>query len=303
MSLHFYTLDVFTDSPFGGNQLAVFPAPSDLPSDRMQRIAREFNLSETVFVQPARSPDALCRLRIYTPGAELPFAGHPTIGTAILLVQLGFAPPASPKSRFTLEEEVGPIPVTVTRQADGTLFGELTAARPPEEGPPPPPAEELAALLGLPTGAILTTGLGPRAYSSGVPFLFIPVRDRATLARAQMDTRAWASGLAGYWAPSVFLFCRDTEFRGADLRARMFAPAMGIVEDPATGSAAAALAGYLVASERPEEGTRRWIVEQGVDMGRPSLLRIEADVQGGKPVAVRVGGSAVRMMEGDLSSY
>lgn len=303
MPIHFHTLDVFTNTPFGGNQLAVFPAPSDLSGEQMQRIAREFNLSETVFVQPASSVDALCRLRIYTPGAELPFAGHPTIGTAILMVQLGIAPPADPESRFSFEEEAGLIAVSVTSQADGTLFGELTAARPPEEGPPPPPIPELAALVGLPTEAILATGHGPRAYSSGVPFLFIPVRDRAALAQVQLDTKAWASGLAGYWAPSVFLFCRDAERPDADFRARMFAPAMGIVEDPATGSAAAALAGYLVASERPADGTVRWVVEQGVDMGRPSLLRIEADVQGGKPVAVRVGGSAVRMMEGDLSNY
>lgn len=301
MSIQFYTLDVFTDRPFGGNQLAVFPSPGHLAPERMQQIAREFNLSETVFVLPTEQPGALCRLRIFAPGVELPFAGHPTIGTAILLVQLGIAPAASPESQFVLQEEVGPIPVRVCTETGGALFAELTAARPPQEGPPPPPAAELARLLGLKTADILAHGIGPRAYSAGVPFLFVPLRDRAALARARLDTAVWATGLASYWAPSVFLFCRDAETPGAALRARMFAPAMGIIEDPATGGAAAALAGYLVAAEQPADGVARWLIEQGMEMGRPSLLRVESEVKGGRAVAVRVGGRAVRMMEGRLS--
>ncbi len=300
MAIRFYTLDVFTDRPFGGNQVAVFPDPGVLSTARMQQIAREFNLSESVFVYPPSGPGSLCRLRIFTPSVEIPFAGHPTIGTAVLLVQLGIAPPASPESRFVMDEQVGPVPISVRQEAGG-LFAQLTAALPPEEGPPPPPASELARLLGLTSGEILASGLGPRAYSSGVPFLFVPVRDRGALARARMDTVLWAAGLASFWAPSVFLFCRDAEMPGADLRARMFAPAMGIVEDPATGGAAAALAGYLTAEERPSDGTVRWLVEQGVEMGRPSLLHVEADVAGGRTTAVRVGGRAVRMTEGSLA--
>ena len=300
MAIRFYTLDVFTDRAFGGNQLAVFPDPGTLPTERMQQIAREFNLSETVFVYPPSDAKALCRLRIFTPSVELPFAGHPTIGTAILLVQLGIAPPAGPDNRFrdggTGRTDSG----LGSHRGEGPVRRALggTSA---QEGPPPPPVADLARLLGLQEDEVLTRGLGPRAFSSGVPFLFVPVRDRAALARARMDTVLWAAGLAGYWAPSVFLFCRDPETPGAHFRARMFAPAMGIVEDPATGGAAAALAGYLTAAERPADGTARWLVEQGVEMGRPSLLQIEADVVRGKTVAVRVGGRAVRMTEGNLN--
>jgi len=239
---------------------------------------------------------------LYAWGGD-PFAGHPTVGAAILLVQLGIAPPANPESRFVVEEEVGPIPVTVTLRPDGSLFAELTAARTPEAGPPPPSPGEIARVLGIAAEDILTDGLGPRAYSSGVPFLFVPVRNRAALARARLNSAAWASGLAQYWAPSVFVFCGDTGSQDAPFRARMFAPAMGIVEDPATGGAAAAFAGYLVDSESPGDGIIRWIVDQGVEMGRPSRIRIEADVEGRSVKAVRVGGTAIRMMEGDLLRY
>ncbi len=300
MDLHYHLLDVFTDTPFGGNQLAVFPDAPDLPAALMQRIARELNLSETVFVRLPELPGAARRLRIFTPDSELPFAGHPTIGTADLLVELGLVPDAGVLTSFALEEGVGLVKVTVRREGEGRPFVELTAARVPERGPEPPPTVALAAVLGLDSSDILTGDDRPEGVSAGVPFLLVPVRGREALGRVQVDIGRWREVLAGWWAPQVFVFCREPERAGADLRARMFAPAMGIVEDPATGAACAAFAGYLAWRDARTDITLRWVVEQGVEMGRPSLLRLEADKAGGQVRAVRVGGTSVRMGEGVL---
>lgn len=300
MSLSFHTLDVFTDRPFGGNPLAVFPDAPDLPTELLQRIAREMNLSETVFVQPAAQAGALRRLRIFTPSVELPFAGHPTIGAAILLTDLGIAPRPETKSRFVLEEGVGPIRVTVEQQEGSGLFAMLAVAKLPEEGPPPPQADLLASVLGLDADQIVSRGIGARSFSSGVPYLIVPVRDRAALRQATVNVSRWREVLAGYWAPSLYVITRDAELAGSAIRARMFAPAIGISEDPATGAAAAGLIGYLTKQEQPAEGTTRWVVEQGFEMGRPSLITLEADVRGGMVVEARVGGSAVRMMDGEF---
>jgi trans-2,3-dihydro-3-hydroxyanthranilate isomerase len=301
MTLRYSTLDVFTDRPFGGNPLAVFCDQPDLPDELMQNIAREFNLSETVFIVPPRNPRALRRLRIFTPARELPFAGHPTIGAAQVLVDTGIAAIRNPMGEFVLELEVGLVPIKVQRRAEGPPFLQLTAARLPEVGTAAPSRAELAKLLSLKESDILSDRDFAQAYSCGVPFLFVPVRNRAALAMAKPDSAAWTQILHGAWASEAFVFCRDPELPHSDVRARMFAPEFGIAEDPATGSAAAAFAGYLAARESRQTGTLRWIVEQGFEMGRPSLLHVEADVAEGSVVAVRVGGTAVRMSEGTLT--
>jgi|KBSMisStandDraft_5_1062788.scaffolds.fasta_scaffold57347_2 trans-2,3-dihydro-3-hydroxyanthranilate isomerase len=298
--LHFHTLDVFTDRPFGGNQLAVFPEAPELAKDEMQRIAAEFNLSETVFVQPARDPRNTRHLRIFTPAEELPFAGHPTIGTAHLLAALRAFPLKGDRTNIVLEEEAGPVQVSITQRKGKLPFVELAAPALPTFGPPPPHASELAAVLNLEPGDLLDGTDAPQACSCGVPYLFVPVRDRSVLARVQVDGGAWRAVLAHYWAPAVYVFCRDPELKGSALRARMFGPGLGIVEDPATGSAAAAIAGYLASRDSTREGTLRWRIEQGFEMGRPSLLDVEADIRQGKVKQVRVGGTAVRISDGEL---
>ncbi|HEX6038940.1 MAG TPA: PhzF family phenazine biosynthesis protein [Longimicrobium sp.] len=293
--MKYHTLDVFTDTVFGGNPLAVFPDADGIPPGMMQRIARELNLSETVFVQWSGAPEGTdCRVRIFTPGTELPFAGHPTVGTACLLGLLGRA-----GERVVLGETVGPIPVEVRIQADQPSFAMFTAARVPELGPAPPPAEVVAQLLSL-DPVDVGGSLGTAFVSSGVPFLVVSVRDRAALGRAHLDVLAWQRHLSDAWGPHVYVVTDDAE-GGTTLRARMFAPAMGIPEDPATGAAAAALAGLLARRDAVEDGTLRWVVEQGVEMGRPSRIHIEADVRGGSIAAVRVGGSAVRVSEGEMT--
>ena len=296
-----HTLDVFTTEPLGGNPLAVVRDAAGLDALTMQRIAGELGLSETVFVlPPTDARTALCRLRIFTPAVELPFAGHPTIGTAILLADLGLAPFVGDTASFVLEENVGPVPLTVRRTPDGELTAMLTAARLPEEGPAPPHAPLIAKVLGLELQDLALDGLGPRAYSAGWPYLIVPLRDRAALARARVDLAQWREHLAGYWAPSLYLVTHDTGTDAVQVRARMFGPALGIPEDPATGAGALDLIGYLVDQERPADGTRRWVLDQGVEMGRPSRLIIEADVQGRRVRAARLAGTARRMIDGTL---
>ena len=298
-SLRYQLLDVFTDRAFGGNQLAVFPDAPELETATMQAIARELNLSETVFVYPATDPAALRKLRIFTPGMELPFAGHPTIGTGLLLVELGIAAMAGTETTFALEEGVGLVPVAVRRD-DAGLFATLTAARAPERGPTPPERSLIAALLQLDPADLEVPGDEPVAVSSGVPFLIVPIRTRAALGRATVDLDRWRRSFRDWWAPHVLLLCREPEDPAADVRVRMFAPAMGIVEDPATGAAAAALAGHLAWREPAATGSFRWTIEQGIEMGRPSRIYIEADKEDGQVRPTRVGGRAVRIGEGSL---
>jgi trans-2,3-dihydro-3-hydroxyanthranilate isomerase len=295
----FYTTDVFTDRVFGGNPLAVLTDARGLSGDEMQRIAREFNLSETVFVLPPSESRHTRRVRIFTPGAELPFAGHPTVGTAFVLAWSGAIELRGETTRIVLEEGVGPVPVTVRARDGRPVFAQLSAARLPERGPDPPPADEIAALLSLEPSDLLP-GEPPQAWSAGVPFLFVPVASRDALARARVRMEVWQRVLASYWAPQPFVFTYDTGSDDVQVRARMFSPGLGIIEDPATGSAAATLAGYLFERGATTSGVRSWTVEQGVEMGRPSRLEVEAEVEGGRLVAARVGGPAVPVSEGTI---
>lgn len=293
MRHHYHTLDVFTDRLFGGNQLAVFPDARGLSDARMAHIARELNLSETVFVLPPETPAGTRRLRIFTPGMELPFAGHPTVGAAFLLAAIGEIPLTGNRASVVFEEGVGPVQVTIDGDLGKPTFARLSAAKLPEIGPPPPGSVDIAALLSLDLKDICDGELRPQAVSCGVPFLFVPLRTIAAVRRARLDQARWERRFARYWAPHIYLFSRETEQADSDVHARMFAPAMGIAEDPATGAAASALAGYLGARDRTATGTLRWTVEQGFEMGRPSLLYVEADKAEGAVTGIRVGGRSV----------
>jgi trans-2,3-dihydro-3-hydroxyanthranilate isomerase len=285
----FSTLDVFTDRVFGGNPLAVVHDAGELDPAQMQAIATEFNLSETVFVLPPETDAGTRRLRIFTPAAELPFAGHPTVGTAVLLATLGAVPPGD----IVFEEGVGPVRVTLGERAKGLLFAQLSAAQLPVFGPPPPRPADLAAILGIAPADVLDAA----GVSCGVPFLVVVVRDRDVLARVRVDLARWEALLAGAWASDLYVI---TPAEGDALRARMFAPGMGIAEDPATGAAASALAGYLARTAGRRDGTLRWTIAQGVEMGRPSRVELEADLGEGEITAVRVGGTAVRVADGEF---
>lgn len=297
MRVKFHTLDVFTDRVFGGNPLAVFPDAEGIAPETMQRIAKELNLSETVFVTGAEG--ASFGVRIFTPAQELPFAGHPTVGTAILLAMLGRAPAGERFARLVLREEVGPVPVEVRIEDGRPTFAMFAAPRVPEPGPPPPAPAIVADVLSI-DEADLGGSLACGGWSAGVPFLFVSVRDRGALARARVNVAAWERHLADAWAPHLYVTTDDAGEDGVALRARMFAPAMGITEDPATGGAATALAGLLAARDATADGTYSWKVLQGVEMGRPSRIMVEADVRDRRVAQVRVGGSAVLVSEGEM---
>ena len=300
MRHRYLTADVFTDRIFGGNPLAVFPDGRGLRTEQMQKTAREFNFSETVFVLPAESKAHARRLRIFTPGAEVPFAGHPTIGAAFVLASLGEIPIEGEWTRFVLEEGAGPVPVAVRARDGRPVAAQLTAPRPPEFGPPPPARADLAAMLSLDVSDLLDEPNGPQGVSCGLPFLFIPLRDRGAVGRARLRPDTWERVQASWWSPHAYVFAFDPENRGHDLRARMFAPAVGVAEDPATGSAATALAAYLGVRDPRREGTLRFVIEQGFEMGRPSLLEAEADKKNGAVAAIRVGGASVLVSEGTM---
>ena len=299
--MRFFTADVFTDRMFGGNQLAVFPEADGLDTRVMQSIAREFNLSETVFAFPPASQAHTRRLRIFTPSAELPFAGHPTVGAAFVLASIGEVPLGPDGASILFEEGVGLVPVSVRVEDGRPGYCELTVARLPEEGPSPPPIEEIASALSLRPDDLRTDESPPRAFSCGVPYLFVPVRDVPTLGRARLNLPAWERSFSSWWSSCLFPFAGAGAPDGVDFRARMFAPAFGVPEDPATGSAAAALAGFLARLAAPGNGTLRWVVEQGVEMGRPSRLHLSCDREGGRISAVRVGGASVLVSEGRLA--
>jgi trans-2,3-dihydro-3-hydroxyanthranilate isomerase len=299
MDLPFHTLDVFTDHTFGGNPLGVFPDAAHLPSDVMQRIAREMNLSETVFLGPPEA-GGVARVRIFTPGVEVPFAGHPTVGTAIFLAAALDLAPEHGTITLILEENIGAVPVDV-RFADGrAVFAQFTTAVPSEHHPSPHTCSELAAMVGL-TEHDVCGDLQPEMVSCGLPYHIIPVRSADAVRRAVLDMAAWKRLVADGWAHHVYLVCMHAEGQGVDVRVRMFAPGSGVPEDPATGSAAATLGAYLAEADGRSDGTLSWVVEQGIEIGRPSTLFVEAVRSGGETTAIRVGGAAVAVSRGTLT--
>jgi trans-2,3-dihydro-3-hydroxyanthranilate isomerase len=295
MRARFYTLDVFTDRTFGGNPLAVFPDATKIPESALQSIALELNLSETVFVYPPADPKHTRRVRIFTPVYEMPFAGHPTVGCAFALAALGEIP-LDGEARIVLEEGVGPVPVVIRGEFKKPAFAQLSVAKLPETGPPPPGRTHLAEMLSLDPSDILGGMTAPQAISCGFPFLIVPLRDLDAVRRARVRMDQWDSALKSYWAPDVLVFARDAEREGV-LRARVFVPGQGIIEDPATGSAAAALGGYLSAREGAATAKLSYVVEQGFEIKRPSIIELEVDKVDGEVTAVRVGGSAVMVSE------
>ena len=301
MSRRFHVLDVFTTTPLQGNPLAVVLDAEGLDDAAMLAITREFNLSETVFVLPAQDPINTARLRIFTPGGELPFAGHPTVGTAALLADLHAGEHLRGGVVIALEENIGLIKAEVSRGARQGLRAVFDLPRLPEALPMVLEVGLVAAALGLDPLDMGFGAHGLSVWSAGVPFAMVPVRDRAVLARAHVaDGAAWLTAFAGTGKGAAYVYCCDPEGEGHHIRARMFSPMMGMGEDPATGSAAAAFAGVAATVERPEDGVHQLIIEQGFEMGRPSLLALDLEIRGGILQRAALGGSAVRTSEGVL---
>jgi trans-2,3-dihydro-3-hydroxyanthranilate isomerase len=290
-SFAFHTCDVFTDRRHGGNPLAVVHDAGALSQPQMQAIAREFNYSETVFVLPPSGAGHAARVRIFTPLRELPFAGHPTVGTAFVLA--GTSPQLAGASRIVLEEGVGPVSVDLEWDAGSLKRCVFSAPRLPEPGPPPPRRDELATMLGLNPSQVLDSA---QFWSCGVPFLVVPLSSVEALQRCQLDPAVWGHVLAGYESRKVY----PVAAAGAAWRVRMFAPDAGVPEDPATGSAAAAFAGWLARYAPEATGRSEYTLLQGEEIGRPSRIDLRIDRSGDRVVAVRVGGASVMVSQGTL---
>jgi trans-2,3-dihydro-3-hydroxyanthranilate isomerase len=293
----FVVADVFTATPGCGNPLAVVPDARGLSARQMQALAREFGFSETTFVLPPASVASSARVRIFTPRTEVPFAGHPNIGTAVVLAQERGARSRMIGDSFLFEERAGLVPVRLLRSGGRHGAAELTAPEGLALGPPRRRADA-AACLSLPKSKVLTRTHEPRVASVGLPFLIVEVASRAALARARGDLAAHASILPRSGVDAVFAWCRGA--RAGELHARTFSPLDGIAEDPATGSAAAAAMALLTLAAPGQSARRRWQVRMGEDMGRPSLIRGTVEKGGGAILAVRIGGRAVIVMEGTL---
>ena len=281
MSYAYVIADVFTDRAYGGNPLAVLPDAGGLSDAQMQAIAREFNLSETTFVTPGNAPGRFS-VRIFTPGAELPFAGHPIIGTAIVLQSLGRV-----AAEAVFELQVGPVRVEI---GDGRAVFFRDGA--PEVREPRVLAGELAAIIGVP-------GLAAPAFEAGygTAFLFLPLADRAAVAAARLRLDLWQAATDRLWGHGAYVYAVTGERAGVtQVHARLFAPDLGMGEDPATGSAAAGLVGCLPGPD----GVHRVEITQGVEMGRPSLIEASATRIGGQVKRISIGGGAVLVGEGRL---
>jgi trans-2,3-dihydro-3-hydroxyanthranilate isomerase len=292
-------LDVFTDRRFEGNQLAVFPEPQGLTTDQMQRIAKEMAFSESTFIfPPERGGDV--RMRIFTPGEELPMAGHPTIGSTFALALEGTIRPG--QEQFVFELGVGPTPVSLEWNDAGLAFAWMTQGL-PVFGGVVADREAFAAAIGI-DPADLLDGLPVQSVSCGVPFLFAPIATRAAVDAVGIDRRALArcSRAAALGDLPVFLFTLERAGTGTEtVYSRMLAPGFGIAEDPATGAASGPLGSYLLQHKLvTSETARRMLSLQGVAMGRPSRVHISIDSDEDRITRVRVGGVSVLVGRGEM---
>jgi trans-2,3-dihydro-3-hydroxyanthranilate isomerase len=292
--------DVFTTRPLAGNPLAVVLDSGGLTAEQMQAIAREFNLSETVFVLPPRLPAHTAQIRIFTPLTELQFAGHPTVGAAIQLASDRISGTAADcDALVVLEEGAGSIRVGVVGRSGQAPYAEFDVPKLPELAGAPAHDDRIAAALGLAPQEIGFANHRPSQYDAGTAFTFVPVRDLDSIARAQIMAPHWDEAFTGA-AGKVFLYCRETIQHSAAFHARMFAPDAGVPEDPATGSAAAAFAAVLHRFDILPEGTSEFTIEQGIEMGRPGEIKLEAEVTNRCLKRVRIGGYACLAASGKL---
>lgn len=296
MALTYHRVDVFTDRPFGGNQLAVFTDADGVAPDIMQKIGNEFNLPEITFVLPPEDDQSDYRVRIFTPQRELPMAGHPTVGTAFVLHHLGMV---EAPGQVTFGEGVGAIPVSLSNADDNTLQVKMTQPL-PEFGAIYEDNQVIADMLALSQDDLLTD-YPIQVVSTGVPFLYIPVKSLAAMREMTLQPHVWTRFKDQLGSSELFVFSPETENADATVHSRMFAPAFGIPEDPATGAASGPLGAYLVhyGLVKPENADRI-VSEQGIEMGRPSTIHIEIDLTGTTISGVRIGGQSVYLGSGQL---
>lgn len=301
MALTYHVLDVFTDRPFGGNPLAVVLDAGRLTGADMQTIAREFNLSETVFVLDPTSPGHTARIRIFTPSREMPFAGHPTLGTAILLAELKMPVVNGERDAIiALEQEAGSVRVGVRLRAGAAAFGEFDAPKSANGLELLAEPEEIAAAVGLIPGEITFENHKPTMLRASSVFAYVPVANLEAMARVRVSTAHWARAFTDRGIDGVYLYTRQCVRVQSSFHARMLAPDLGIPEDPATGSATVGFAHVIHHFDDMPDGTHKRTIEQGLEMGRPSTINLVTTTARGKLEQVRIGGHAVRVAEGVL---
>jgi trans-2,3-dihydro-3-hydroxyanthranilate isomerase len=299
MPRRFFTLDVFTRQALAGNPLAVVLDAEGLDTRGMQAIAAEFNLSETVFVLPPESDRHRAALRIFTPGRELPYAGHPTVGTAVLLAREDGGGPTGSVA-FGLEEKVGVVSCAVTIEGEGRGYARFRVPRLPEIWGEGRESAEVAWALGLDPSEI---GFGrhvPSRHSAGVPYDYVPVPSLDVISRARASAERFEKVFTDTEHPSVYVYTQQTSHAGHHFHARMFAPSFGIAEDPATGSAAAGFAGVLMQFEPLGDGEHGFVIEQGYEIRRPSEIELQITIREGALASAEIGGGAVVVSEGEL---
>ena len=294
----FAVYDVFSSRKLAGNPLAVMFDSEGLDDAAMQAIAGEFNLSETVFIWPAANKAHRASVRIFTPRHELPFAGHPTVGTAVLLGRID----GGGARTFTLEEQVGLVPCRVTSSGPDSGSASFDIPRLPAKEADSPDVALMAAGLGLAITDMGLDGFTAQRWSAGNPFTFVPVRGLDAIGRCRLDIARFSEAFGSGAHPAAFVFCRETAEPGHSFHARMFAPVMGVHEDPATGSAVAAFAGYLAARGGYADGEHAIGIEQGYEMGRASQIELTLKVSGGKLTGAAIAGGAVVVMEGAIEA-
>ena len=303
-SLKFYQADVFTSQPFGGNPVAVFPEAHGLTDDQLQQIAREMNLSETVFVFPPSDPAAVVRLRIFTPTQEIPFAGHPVVGAMHVLAQLGMITTSEPITRVVQECNIGCFPVDLLTRNGQVMRVVMTQPAPQflERINDTEDLYKVAAALGIPKHTITDTKHSLEVVSTGLPVLIVPVRTLTAVRSINPDPSAIVDLCGRFGANGIMAFTTVTVEPFSNVHARMFAPAIGIPEDPATGSASGALGAYLVQNKIVSFGPLTEIViEQGYEVERPSRILVQVESNGDAIETVKVGGQCVMVVEGSLS--
>ena len=296
MKYQFYTCDVFTDSRFGGNPLAVILDADGLSTEQMQLIAREFNYSETTFVLPPEQGHT-CKVRIFTRSSELPFAGHPNIGTAFTLATVGRLGEIETEAEAVFEEKAGLVPMTIRKAPGMPIWSELRAPETLTLGKTADP-ERIAAVLSLDLAEIVCDVHLPRLASVGLAFTTVQLKDRSALERIKINTDALAALRDDGFSPGIFTYVLSND--AFDVRTRMFAPLGGTIEDPATGSANCALAGLLAHYQAAADGQFSWRIAQGVEMGRPSVLDARAEKVNGDVTGVWIAGTCVMISEGQI---
>ncbi len=293
MKRQFVTVDVFTDRKFGGNPLAVLPDAQGLSTEQMQAIAAEFNYAETTFVLSPQDPKNTAHVRIFTPKAEMPFAGHPNVGTAFVLARLGRAKGA----RMVFEEKAGLVVMDLTHEDGIVVATRLAAPQPFTLGETITP-EIVAQACGLAPDQIETGAHRPVVASTGNNFVFAEVKSRAVLKSATYNTEIFTKHLPMARAVGIHLYVPAQE-HGVEIQSRMFAPLFGVPEDPATGSANVTLIGLLAHLDKRADLTLSKTIGQGFDMGRPSVLEAMAEKKAGKVTATYIGGRCVPMLSGE----